>query len=222
MIMKKIIACGSISPELERLREGHPEVDIQYLPQNLHRAPDKMKTHIQEALDKLSGDYETVILGYGLCSNGIVGLKAPEQGLYIPRIHDCIALYLGSREAYHRIFKQHPGTYHLTKSWILNKTDPLGLVENEYTERVGREMAEEAMQMEIKNYEYISFVNTLADNADKYRERARKNAEHFNKKFIEYKGSDDYFRKILFGPYENKDFIYISPHNEVKQKEFLK
>lgn len=220
--MRKIIACGSISPELERLRKGHNEVDIQYLPQNLHRAPDKMKEYIQKAIDDLTSVYETVVLGYGLCSNGIVGIKAPEQGLYIPRVHDCIAFYLGSRKAYQKIFKQHPGTYHLTKSWILNKTDPLGLVENEYTERVGREMAEEAMEREIRNYEYISFVNTLTDNVDKYRKRARENAAHFNKKFIEYKGSDKYFEKILFGPYESPDFVYVSPHNTVKQKEFLK
>lgn len=222
MVMKKIIACGSISPELERLREGHPEVDIQYLPQNLHRAPDKMTTYIQKALDELTGNYEKVVLGYGLCSNGIVGVKAPDQGLYIPRVHDCIALYLGGRQAYEKIFKKHPGTYHLTKSWIVNKTDPLGLVENEYTQRVGREMAEEAMEREIRNYEYISFVNTYTDDTDKYRARARENAEHFHKKFIEYKGSDEYFRKILFGPYESPDFIYITPHNEVKQKDFLK
>jgi len=220
--MRKIIACGSISPELERLRKGHNEVDIQYLPQNLHRAPDKMKEYIQKAIDDMTNVYETVVLGYGLCSNGIVGVKAPQQGLYVPRVHDCIALYLGSRKAYQKIFKQHPGTYHLTKSWILNKTDPLGLVENEYTERVGREMAEEAMETEIRNYEYISFVNTFTDNADKYRERARENAAHFNKKFIEYKGSDEYFEKILFGPYESPDFVYVSPHNTVKQKEFLK
>ena len=222
MDMKKIIACGSIKPELERLSEGHSEVDIRYLPQNLHRAPDKMNTFIQRAIDEVTGDYDTVVLGYGLCSNGIVGVKAPEQGLYIPRVHDCITLYLGSREAYQKIFRKHPGTYHLTKSWIENEKDPLGLVENEYTRRVGREMAEEAMQTEIRNYEYISFVNTSSDEADKYRERARKNAEHFRKKFIEYSGSDDYFSKILFGPYDSGDFIYIPPHNEVKQKEFLK
>jgi hypothetical protein len=220
--MKKIIACGSMSPELEKLRKGHSEVDVSYLPQNLHRTPGKMKAYIQKIIDELNEGYETVILGYGLCSNGIVGVKAPEQGLYIPRVHDCIALYLGSRKAYQQIFKQHPGTYYLTKSWIMNKTDPLGLVENEYSRRVGREIAEETMQREIKNYDCISFVNTHTGHEDNYRERAWKNAEHFHKKFIEYNGSDVYFKKMLFGPYEVPDFVYVPPHDTVKQREFLK
>jgi len=217
-----VIACGSIKPELEKLaQEAEEKVQIHFLPQNLHRAPHKMPEVIQKAVDQESGAGDRIILGYGLCSNGIVGVVAPDQGMYIPRVHDCIAFYLGSRERYHKIFRQHPGTYHLTKSWIDNEKDPLGLMEKEYTRRVGKEMAKEAMETEIKNYEYISFINNSLINADKYRERARKNAEIFGKKYIEYEGDDRFFKKILFGPYD-KDFIYIEPNEKVKQKEFLK
>jgi len=220
--MKKIIACGSIKPELENIKEDTDGADIEFLPQNLHRAPDKMVEAIQKALDNIDEGYDQVILGYGLCSNGIVGLKAPKQGLYIPRSHDCVAFYLGSREKYFSIFSKHPGTYHLTPAWIDNEKDPLGLIENEYTRRVGREMAEETMQYEIRNYEYISFINTGTRDTDKYRKRAKENASYFNKKFIEYNGTGEYFRKMLYGPYDKKDFIYISPNCKVKQNEFLK
>ena len=220
--MKKIIACGSIKPELEKIRGESQEVDIEYLPQNLHRAPHKMAEVIQKSLDNVAADVEKVILGYGLCSNGIVGVIAPEQGLYIPRAHDCITFYLGSRETYHQIFSKHPGTYHLTPSWINNEKDPLGLMENEYTRRVGREMAEDAMNQEIRNYEYISFINTGAGDVERFRKRAQENAAYFNKKFIEYQGSDAFFSKMINGPYTKSDFIYIEPKNRVKQNEFLK
>lgn len=220
--MNIIIACGSIRPELEKAKGAEDSVRIITLPQNLHRAPHKMSGVIQKALDQVTGEADKVILGYGLCSNGIVGVEAPSQGLYIPRAHDCITFYLGSRQRYHEIFSKHPGTYHLTRSWIENKTDPLGLLENEYTRRVGREMAEETIQTEIRNYEYISFVDTGTGDSEKYREQAKRNAEYFNKKYIEYPGSDDYFRKMIFGPYDTSDFIYIKPYQEVKQSEFLK
>lgn len=220
--MKKIIACGSIKPELEKLRTEEDEVSIEFLPQNLHRAPHKMVEHIQKALDNVDEHFEKVILGYGLCSNGIVGLVAPKQGLYIPKTQDCIAFYLGSREKYYEIFSKHPGTYHLTPSWIDNEKDPLGLIENEYTRRVGREMAEETMQYEIRNYEYISFINTGAGDIEKYRKRAKENAAYFDKKFVEYNGTGQYFRKMLEGPYNTRDFIYIEPNCKVTQNEFLK
>jgi len=210
--MKKIIACGSIKPELKKVWKKEDEVDIEFLPQNLHRAPHKMVEHIQKSLDKVEKHFENIVLGYGLCSNGIVGLVAPKQGLYIPKTQDCIAFYLGSRKKYYEIFSKHPGTYHLTPSWI----------ENEYTRRVGREMAEETMQYEIRNYEYISFINTGAGDIEKYRKRAKENAAYFNKKFVEYNGTDEYFRKMIQGPYNTKDFIYIEPNCKVTQNEFLK
>jgi hypothetical protein len=220
--MRTIIACGSIKPELDRLAKDATDVNLRYLPQNLHRTPDKMGGLIQKVIEKAELESEEIILGYGLCSNGVVGVEAPGQGLYIPRVHDCIALYLGSREKYKKIFSKNPGTYHLTKSWIDNEKDPLGLVENEYTERVGRELAEETMNTEIRNYKYISFVSTAAEDDEQYRKRAKENAEFFDKEFIEYEGSNEYFNKILFGPYTESDFIYINPNQKITQKEFLK
>ncbi len=220
--MKKVIACGSIKPELEQLSGEAEGLSIRYMPQNLHRRPHKLKEVLQKAIDETPESVTHLVLGYGLCSNGIVGLKAPRQGLYIPKVHDCIAFYLGSREAYHAIFGKHPGTYHLTRSWIDNQTDPLGLMENEYTRRVGRELAEETIRTEIKNYQYISYVDTPSAAGSSYRSRARENARFFDKKFIEYQGSDVFFQKILFGPYDNPDFIHV-PHNSiVQQRDFLK
>jgi len=220
--MKKIIACGSIKPELEKLAGDDPRLSIRYMPQNLHRLPDKLTGKLQHAIDETGDGFEQVVLGYGLCSNGIVGIRAPKQGLYIPHVHDCITFYLGSREAYHQVFSKKPGTYHLTRSWIDNQTDPLGLMKNEYTRRVGSEMAEEAIRTEIRNYQYISFIDTGRSGNESYRDRARENAAYFNKEFIEYKGADTFFRKILFGPYQKPDFICIAPGDIVKQKDFLK
>lgn len=220
--MKRIIACGSIKPELDKLAGQQPGVSIRYMPQNLHRLPEKLTRLLQKAIDETDDTFQQIVLGYGLCSNGIVGLRAPRQGLYIPHVHDCITFYLGSRDAYHKVFSKKPGTYHLTRSWIDNQTDPLGLMRNEYTRRVGSEMAEEAIRTEIRNYRYISFLDTEGSGNEYYRARARENAEYFNKEFIEYKGSDAFFKKILFGPYQHPDFIYISAGDIVKQKDFLK
>ncbi len=219
--MNTIIACESIKPELENVKKRVDDVQILYLPQNLHRMPHKLKEALQEAIDKTGPEDGRIILGFGLCSNAVVGLKAPSQGLFIPRVHDCISFYLGSRERYMWLFNNYPGTYYLTVNWMEKKTDPLGLMENEYTERVGREMAEEAMQLEIKNYKYIGFINTTKESG-KWLKRAKENASYFNKEFIEYRGKDQLFIKILFGPHDEPDFVYVKPDEKVKQNEFLK
>jgi len=221
--MNHIIACAGLKPEIELVRNGDEDIRVQYLRQNLHRAPDKLNKKLQGAIDEIPDNEDmTVVLGYGLCSNAVVGVRAPSQGMYIPRVHDCITLYLGNRETYKKEFNQKPGTYYLTSGWINNQTDPLGMMENEYTRRVGRELAEETIKEEIRNYSRISFIHTAGSKNPRYVERAKANATYFGKEFTEFKRDDTYFRKILYGPYEKPDFVYIEPHDKVKQIEFLK
>ncbi|MFO7789455.1 MAG: DUF1638 domain-containing protein [Bacteroidota bacterium] len=222
MTKKTIIACGSIKTELEYIKRVYDaDVKLIFMPQDFHRTPQKMAAMLQHNIDKEAEKAQQIVLGYGLCSNGTAGLEAPETGLIIPRIHDCITMYLGSRERYKEAEKQYPGTYFLTKHWIDNEFDPLGLVNNEYTERVGYDMAVEAMETELKNYKHIAFINTPGIEAEKYRKIAHQNAEFFNKTFIELKGDDTYFKKILTGPYDPENFVILK-HNETSNlKQFL-
>ncbi len=218
--LRTVIACGSVKAELEKNRPAENGIDVHYMPQNLHRTPGKLRENLQQTLGKLQTN-NPVILGYGLCCNGVVGLTAPKGGLFIPKVHDCIALYLGSIEKYREIFSKNPGTYHLTQNWIDNEKDPIGLVENEYSEAVGQEEAMEAMEYEIQNYSHISFINTGTGNTEYYKKRAKENAQTFNKEFIEYKGSNDFFRMILFGPWNKENFVRLKANEISRQKHFL-
>ena len=41
--------------------------------------------------------------------------------LVIPRAHDCITLFLGSKERYTKRFEESPGTYYYSSGWIERK-----------------------------------------------------------------------------------------------------
>ena len=146
-----IVACGVMEPELEKARDQDSGVEIRYLDQGLHRTPDKMADLIQAQIDEVAQYAMRIVLGYGLCSNGIVGVTAGRQGLFIPSCHDCIAFFLGSPAAYDKAFEEKPWTYYLTPGWVSEKKDPLCIVEDDYTARVGREMAVWAMKEELKH-----------------------------------------------------------------------
>jgi hypothetical protein len=66
----------------------------------------------------MKDDFEAVLIGYGLCSNGIVGIRSNKYKLVIPRAHDCITFLLGSKEKYAKCFADMPGTFWYTMSWI--------------------------------------------------------------------------------------------------------
>jgi len=216
-----IVACRVMEPELEKARDQDSGVEIRYLDQGLHRPPEKMADLIQPQIDEAAQNAARIVLGYGLCSNGIVGVKAGRQGLLIPSCHDCIAFFLGSPEAYGKAFEERPGTYYLTPGWVSERKDPLGIVEDDYTARVGREMAVWAMKEELKHYTHISLINTGIGDLEPLRERAMENARFFEKKYKEVQGNLTYFRKLIYGPYEDDDFFVIEPGQKIAQEVFL-
>ncbi len=115
----KVIACGVFEPELTALVAGSEnEIDLEFLEAGLHATPNLLRATLQEKIDEAAhARYEAVCLGYGLCGRGTTGLVARGISVVIPRVHDCLTLFLGSRDEYRRQFKRHPGTYYLTPGW---------------------------------------------------------------------------------------------------------
>ena len=56
--------------------------------------------------------------------------------LVIPRAHDCIALFMGSRQRYREYFDAHPGTYYRTSGWI-ERDDATSAGEETVSQRLG-------------------------------------------------------------------------------------
>jgi len=62
--------------------------------------------------------FDGILLGYGLCNNMLLGLKARHTPVIVPRAHDCVTLLLGSKERYREIFSDAPGTYYYSAGWL--------------------------------------------------------------------------------------------------------
>jgi hypothetical protein len=102
-------------------------VDVVLMPQGLHQTPDKLRAEVQKALDRSEDGagktYDATLLGYGLCSNGIVGLTS-KIPVVVARGHDCMTLLLGSRTRYKDYFESHRGTYWYSPGWIEHGHQP--------------------------------------------------------------------------------------------------
>lgn len=201
-----------------RLKVGG--ASIIFLEQSLHQTPQKMKPLIQKEINKADQqDWNYIILGYGLCSNGIVGVKAGRHPIVIPRVHDCIALFMGSPEKYLTEHKREPGTYYLTKGWIEEGKTPLRMYQ-EYCHRHGKEIAQWAIKKEFKNYTRIAMIDTDLRLSGAHRKHAMANAQFLGLRYEEIKGSLEFFEKMLQGGW-GRDFIVLKPGQEVIQELFL-
>ncbi|MDR2724930.1 MAG: DUF1638 domain-containing protein [Candidatus Adiutrix sp.] len=209
---RAIIACSIMKTELEAVADGR-SVDLYYLEQGLHSTPQAMPLRIQEKIDELAPlNHERICLGYGLCSNGILGVSGRISPLTTPRCHDCIALFLGSNQRYREMFRKNPGTYYLTTGWIAESDDPLTAVEGRYAERLGLKKARRAMELELANYTHFCFIdNGLGDRAA-VRARTLENCRAFQKQYAEVQGDLAYFRSLAAPEIpENSDAFITLP-----------
>lgn len=116
----KVLACEIMMREVCWLAASSPLLlDLEFLPQGYHDNPLHGRGQLQERLDAVpEGKYSAILLGYGLCGNLIAGVQARHTRLIVPRAHDCITFFLGSRQRYEQQQQTRPGAYYYTCGWL--------------------------------------------------------------------------------------------------------
>lgn len=214
----KLIACATVIEEM--LPFIPPHMSYEVLDFGLHTDPKSLKIALQNTINSSAPDIETILLGYGLCSQAVLGLRSSSRTLIIPRVDDCIAIFLGSVAEYQKQYHIVPGTYYLTKGWIESGDTPF----SEYdilVKRYGEQIAQRIINKILKNYTRLAFINTGNNKLEYYREHARSMAERFNLRYEEIQGSDVIIKKMLYGPW-NDEFVIIPPGKTVSFFDFRK
>jgi len=212
----KVIACATVIEEMMPLMPQGMAYEI--LDFGLHLKPENLKMTLQESIDANCADFDTLILGYGLCSMAIVGLTARDCTLVVPRVDDCIAIFLGSKDAYTEQARKEPGTYYLTKGWIEVSDTPFE-EHKRMVEKYGQEQADRIMGIMLKHYTRLAYIDTGQDDQERYVEYAQKTADKFNLRFEEIQGSDALVRKLLFGPWGD-EILVAQPGHTIDYMDF--
>ncbi|MDD5666565.1 MAG: DUF1638 domain-containing protein, partial [Actinomycetota bacterium] len=206
---RKIIACATVAEELRLM--GVPEGELLELEFGLHVYPDKLRETLQGEIDAVPGEGD-IVLGYGLCSNAAVGLVSRTHRIIIPRVDDCIALFLGSRREHLRRLREEPGTYFLTKGWIRAAELPI----NDYlrmVERYGEERALRVTRVMLANYKRVVLINTGNYRLDEFRAAARSMADTLELNYEEIPGSNRMLRAMLDGDWDS-EYVIVEPGEE--------
>ncbi|MFC1532200.1 DUF1638 domain-containing protein [Thermodesulfobacteriota bacterium] len=211
-----IVACSTVINEMSPLLP--PGIEYKEMEPGLHLRPDKLRGALQDIIDEISAHTETIILGYGLCSMAAIGLKASHSTLIIPRVDDCIAMFLGSQKLYKHHLKKEPGTYFLSKGWIdagVTLTEEFKQTEA----RLGKRAAKKIKKRMLQNYTRLAYIDMEQKDQKRYRERARQAAEELDLKYEEIKGTTGLIRKIINGPWDD-EFVIAPPGHIVSLDDF--
>jgi hypothetical protein len=212
-----VIACATVIEEMAPILP--PQVRREVLDFGLHVNPDELRKSLQQAIDKISEAAENIILGYGMCSKAVIGLKSSSSRLIVPRIDDCIAIFMGSKTMYIKEQQGTPGTYYLTKGWIISGSSPFDEFDKT-VQKYGEVKAHRIMDSMLKNYKRIAFIDT-GDPAElgKYHEHALRTASKFGLQYQELQGSDVIVRKMIYGPWD-EEFVVAEPGQTISFGDF--
>jgi N-methylhydantoinase A/oxoprolinase/acetone carboxylase beta subunit len=148
----------------------------------------------------------------------------------IPRVHDCIALFLGGDQAYKDQFKQYPGTYYLSAGWCEEKTEPMSqrkqwanfgeqkLNFTDLVDQYGRDAAEhtfEFLNSWQKNYQRAAFIETGAKASPRYEKFAREMAEEYQWKYDKIQGSQALIKQLITARESTPEILYVPPANVI-------
>lgn len=235
----RLIACEIMFHEFSALLEELPsEVQVEpiFLPKGLH----DVQTHerrealaqaIREAED--SAAFDAILLGYGLCSGGIVGLSSRKTPLVVPRAHDCIHLFMGDAVRYSNYFFTHPSTYFQTVGWQelgddLTQFPPdsiqaqcgAGESLETFCEKYGPDngpfLWKELGKM-TRNYNRLAFLRTNPATDAPCEKRAIVKASDEGWELDVLDGNLTLLRDLLLGNWDSSRFLVLSPGFQISE-----
>ncbi|NLE30360.1 MAG: DUF1638 domain-containing protein [Phycisphaerae bacterium] len=230
----KFIGCEIVYREACKLAAASPfRVDLEFLKKGLHDLKrQEMNQKIQAAIDAVPDDqdYQAILLGYARCNDGLAGITARNIPLVIPKAHDCITFFFGSRSAYQNYFDSHPGIYFHTTGWM-ERSDPnvpgsqgvmqqlgLDLTFDEMVEKYGRENAEflfEEFGDTLKNYQGVCFIRMGTTDETPFIEMSKSVAGEQGWTFECRDGNLSLLERLINGQWDPEDFLIVKPGEKI-------
>jgi len=221
-----IILCRVLEQEIEHFaaRSDHV-VHLERLEQGLHNEPRKLHQRVQACIDQIEQrpEVNTIVLGYGLCSRGIEGLKTRRCTMVVPRAHDCITLLLGDKVRYQQYVAQHPGTYWYSPGWIQHHLPPgperHAAMYREYREKYGEDNAKFLMETEKQwhdNYNRATYIDVGIGASEKDVQFTRNCAQWLGWEFDRQHGDPELLRELVEGPWAPDRFLVVPPGQTVR------
>lgn len=234
----KVLACKIFQRELAQVMVSCPNaLDVTFMRQELHMTPAKLRDALQKEIDLIEsgqdlhtnegrfGEMEAILLGYGLCSNALTGIKSSRLPLVIPRAHDCITMFMGSKERYAEYFEKVKGTYFYSQGWLDLGVDighsDIERKRNEYMEKFDgdEDTVEYLLEMDkemLKNYHYLTYITWPGMNNERGVAMAEEIAKNAGMELLPYDGSNRLLADFVNGNWNEEDFLILQPGEELQ------
>jgi len=213
----KIIACEVMKEEMLSIKPLADE-DFEFVSMNYHLYPKKLGTELQNIIDKSVG-YDRIILAFGLCGGAANGLKATNCQLTIPKVHDCISVFLSSDEGCVCDFKKEVGTFYLSCGWMITEKSILS-DHKRILDRFGSKKAFRVLNRMYDGYKKVLFISTGYPSEDEVILQSKEIASLISCEHEIIQGKTSFIEKIIRGPWDDINFINKDPLGILNEEDF--
>jgi len=236
----KLITCEILYREVCAAVARSPNrVDVEFVSKGLHDiGQPKMQCRLSQILAAAENDengdevnYDAILLGYGLCNHGLIGLAPRKTNLVIPRAHDCITLLLGDRHRYLDYFQRHGDTYFQSSGWIerggdveqlgadsIQVANSIGATYEALVEKYGKENGAflyEQLGNATKHYRRLAFIEMGIEPDDRFQQQAKSHAEKHQWEFEVLQGDMSLIQQLIDGPWDQDKFLTVKPGQKI-------
>jgi hypothetical protein len=222
-----LLACNVFEQEIAIHARGAAHiVETRFFEIGLHDRPDRLRTTLQQNLDEVDArtDIEAVVLAYGLCGRGTAGLHPLRHKLVIPRAHDCIAVFMGSKEVFAAHQRGCPTCYYYTPGWNRARRVPgpekLEAMRAELAEKFEPDDVEFLIETEREQWamhDTATYIELGTADAQAEADYARKCADWLGWKFEHLRGDPALLKDLLWGNWDNERFQIVEPGMQLGQ-----
>ncbi len=222
-----LLACKVLDAEIALHSQGASHIaETRFFEIGLHDKPDLLRATLQENLDAVDArtDIEAVVLAYGLCGRGTVGLRPLRHRLVIPRAHDCITLFMGSKEAYAAHQRRCPTCYYYTPGWNRARRVPgpemFEIMRADLSSRFDPDDVEfliESQREQLSMHDTTTYLDLGTDKAQTEAQYAQQCADWLGWKFEHLQGDPSLLRDLLWGHWDSERFQIIDPGEQLGQ-----
>lgn len=218
-----VIACDVFADELRALGVG--DAEVAWLEMGLHDHPESLRAEVARAIadiEERRPETDAILLAYGLCGNGLLGVRAGRVPLVLPRAHDCVSVLLGGADRHAAVLAENPGTYFYSPGWIRGRRVPgpdreAGL-RDLYAGRHpdDPELVEDLIEADRETFAHHSraaYVDLTGDTrAEDY---CRECARHLGWEFKRLDGDPAILRDLIAGKHDDDRFLSVPPGHRI-------
>ncbi|HEX9046608.1 MAG TPA: DUF1638 domain-containing protein [Verrucomicrobiae bacterium] len=216
-----LLACSVFEQEIALHTQGAEHIaETRFFEMGLHDHPERMRELLQANLAAVEArsDIEAVVLVYGLCGLGTAGLKPRRHTLVIPRAHDCITVFMGSKEKYAEHQRACPGCYYYTPGWNRNRRvpgpDKLAAYRAELAQKFSPDDVDFLLETEREQWARHStatFLDLGTADAESEAAYARRCADWLAWQFERLRGDATLLQDLLWCRWDNIRFQMVAP-----------